>query len=243
MKNKHLNKLTAAFFVFSSAVMANATGGTYDPALDFSATDNPNGVWSYGWSIALGTEFNRDTEFGAFEFQGINYPGLDSWARNNVTLPIVMHNGTLEPISIIRSGGPSLVFAPGELSLHPGLDNSYSVLRWTAPNSGNFEVKSVFEGLEPLGATTDVHVQINGTSIYDGYVNGYGDNTQQPFLGAFTLAAGDTVDFAVGAGGNGYIADSTALVATIAAIPIPGTFWLFGAGLVGMVSRSIKTQK
>ena len=242
MKKKYLKKLTAALFVLSSTVMANAFASTFDPALDFSATDNPNGVWSYGWSIALGTEFNRDTEFGAFALQSIDYPGLDYWARSNVTLPIVMHNGTPESISVTR-GGPSLVFTPGELSLHPGLDNSYSVLRWTAPNSGDFEVKSVFEGLEPLGATTDVHVLINGISIYDGFVNGYGDNTQQPFLGAFTLAAGATVDFAVGAGGNGYIADSTALIATIAAIPIPGAFWLFGAGLAGLVNSKIRTKK
>jgi len=35
----------------------NCPAANYDPAADFSLSSNPNGLWSYGYSITLGGAF------------------------------------------------------------------------------------------------------------------------------------------------------------------------------------------
>lgn len=237
-----MNKKLLAGLVMGLLVLSVSSGVqayyVYDGAADFSPTLNPNGVWSYGWSSDIGNTFNLDTESGTFAFLGTEYPGLDYWARNSVSYPIILHNGTSEPITMVRGNGHDLEFLPGELVQHPGSDNSYSLLRWTAPNAGVFEVASVFMGTDPLGVTSDVHVVLNDSSIYDGYVNGYGDSSKQVFSLTLTLVAGDTIDFAVGAGGNGYIADTTTTAVSINPVPIPAAIYLFGSGLLMMIGMS-----
>ena len=47
-------------------------GIVYDAAADFSPTNNPNGVWSYGWSSSLGSTFNLDVSSTTVD-------GLDFW--------------------------------------------------------------------------------------------------------------------------------------------------------------------
>jgi len=234
MFSRQLIGVILSLFVFTM----QASASTYDATLDFSSTDNPNGVWSYGWVANIGDVFNLDMENGTWTFQGASYPGLDYWARNNINYPIILNNSTSEPIAVTRSGDPDLVFQPGQLVQHPGSDNSYSLLRWTAPNTGKFLVDSVFMGIDTIGVSSDVHVVLNGTSIYDGYVNSYGDSSKQHFSDTLTLAAGDTIDFAVGAGGNGYIADSTATAVSINLVPIPAAIYLLGSGLVMMLCMS-----
>ena len=63
--------------------------GVADVAIDFSQTNNPNGVWSYGWSMTLGSPFILSSSPAARE-------GLDTWP-GNVALdgnPAAYHNGT-----------------------------------------------------------------------------------------------------------------------------------------------------
>src|SRR5262249_33630739 len=98
--------------------------GFYDAAADFSPTDNPHGVWSYGWSSTLGSTFVLDLEHQVRE-------GLDQWRGNLADdgNPAVYHNGTEHEIVL---GGTAL-FEPGELGIHPGPDGEYAIVRWTAP--------------------------------------------------------------------------------------------------------------
>ena len=76
-------------------------------------------------------------------------------------------------------------------------------------------------GIDGSPTTTDAHVLHNGASLFDGFVN-------RLYAGPYfetTLAvqAGDTIDFVVGVGGNGFISDSTALDAVITKAAVGAT--------------------
>jgi hypothetical protein len=72
------------------------------------------------------------------------------------------------------------------------------VIRFTAPDAGTFVLATSFTGIDFAGpTTTDVHVLLNGSSIFDGNVDGFGPGSGPSFTTTLTLHAGDTVDFAV----------------------------------------------
>ena len=66
-----------------------------------------------------------------------------------------------------------------------------------------------------IGTSTDVHVLLNDSPIFDGTVNGYGAGTGPAFNTNLTLQAGDRVDFAVGYGNGSFYYDSTGINARI----------------------------
>ena len=93
---------------------------------------------------------------------------------------------------------------PGQFFLHPGPIGQISIARWTAPRAGTYRVQAVFEGIDVGPTTTDVHVQHNGVDIASGSLNINGGASTFRASPSVNVAAGDTVDFAVGNGGNGY---------------------------------------
>ena len=96
----------------------------------------------------------------------------------------------------------------------------YGISRWKAPQSGTYVIKvSFFSADINLGATTDVHVQRNHVSLFDGDVSGIG-SVQNYFsgTGGIALNAGDVIDLAVGPNGN-LTSDSTGVDATIQVLP------------------------
>jgi hypothetical protein len=211
-----------------------AVPGTFDVAADFSATNNPNGVWSYGWSSTLTSALNLYPDNGKI-YEIIN---IDVWAdlgHISSYSPNVAHNGT--GIAITHPNG--VIWQPGQFSLHPGQSDEYSHARWTAPYAGTFDIAAMFTGIDfGGGTTTDVHVLHNSISLFDGLVNGFGNTSS--FSTTVSVGKGDIIDFAVGYGSNqNFYNDSTALSATISAIPAPGALILggIGAGFVGWLRR------
>jgi hypothetical protein len=210
---------------------ASKAGTIYDAAADFSSTNNPNGVWTYGWSSTLGSAFNLDVS-------RINDSGIDFWEGAISTgsppgqFPYVSHNGTSSTITY----GGTVLYNPGQLGMHPGPQGQYSVIRFTAPAAGPYQLASSFAGLDFIGpTTTDVHVLLDGSAIFNGNVDGFGAGSGPSFTTTFTLQKGDTVDFAVGFGTNGtYFNDSTGITATFILIPEPTSFVLLSMGLVGL---------
>lgn len=172
------------------------TGAGSNPATEFAAGQNPNGVWSYGWRPAAG---------GAFKL----YPNHDQPSGNGGTwwdASIVMDQWNL-PIVSHGAGSPLI-------QLHPGPRGEQTIVRWTAPTATTVNVSGRFENMN--NATTDVHVVYNSsTALFDGAINGQG--SVAPFSIRKTVAAGDTLDFVVGWGSNGnYNYDSTGLSLSLA---------------------------
>lgn len=181
---------------------SEATAATSDAAAEFSATNNPNGVWNYGWLDTLGTFYLS---------VGFVRDGLDGWggfiAGNGN--PSVLHNGTSSTIMLAEI----LPVPPGALVVHPGPNDEKQIVRWTAPAAGSYAVAATFTRIHSGG--TDVHVLHNGSSIFDGAVNST-TNVASFLATLVSVNAGDAIDFAVGVGSDGdFVGDSTTLTAVI----------------------------
>ncbi len=210
----------------------NAYAGSWSARGDFSLAANPNGVWSYGSELTLDafSAYSTTSRDG-----GCGNSKVSAWSYD-VNLPFVMANNS--GTDQICAG--YITIPIDVLHMHPGGDGSYSVTRWTAPESGIFEITGFFEGLNArFPTTTDDHLVQNGTAIFD--VNIHSANIPTSFDVVVTMNAGDTLDFAVGPGDNGYTGDSTGLSATITtagAAPEPGTMWLV-LGVVGFIGPRV----
>jgi hypothetical protein len=205
-----------------------------DAAGDFSLGSNPNGVWSYGWSTTLGSVFNLDTSNTNAAF---GRSGLSGWLGNQISEgdPMVVHNGTANPIFV--PGATTI--QPGQLALNP-YTNKYAVLRWTAHSPGAFSITATFSGLSSVGDSADVHILLDGASIFSSTVNG--SPSPATYSGVRSLVAGDHIDFAVGFGSDGSDHDDmTALAASV--VPEPGTLGLVGAGLSCLLSFRFLKRK
>jgi hypothetical protein len=184
---------------------------TYDVAADFSAGQNPNGPWSYGYTITLGGELSLYTNT-------MSLSGLNFWLYDlGLSDPQVHYNPTSGTVDNstqeVKAGG---------FGLHPGPDGEYSVARFTAPATGEYYVAGSFFGEDTSGTSTDVHILTNGVSVFDGEVTGFGPGTGPSFYIQVTLGAGEHVDFAVGYGTNGnFYNDSTGLSAQIVSVSRP----------------------
>jgi hypothetical protein len=193
----------------------------FDAATDFSLTQNPNGVWSYGQSATLASPLvlytNTVREFSAIE----------SWnaGSGSFSNPSVSHNPLANSVT-----QASITYQPGQLAFHPGPNGQFSVVRFVAPTAGDYSLQSSFTGLDFVGpTTTDVHVLRNGVSLFDGVISAFGSGPS--FATSQRLSAGDTIDFKVGVGSDGTFAfDTTGLGARITLVPEPSSLVLFSLG-------------
>ena len=211
-----------AFAVALVALIASSAhaGPVYNAGSDF-AVANPNGAWSYGWSTALTASLNLYTAHD-------NLSGLDRLFSNGID-PNVSHK---------RFGAPSdpygFPWPIGELSFHPGPAGEYSHIRWTAPDAGYYTIDARFSAPLNYLTTTDVHVLLANSSIFDGGININGAGPSASFLTTVWVPAGAAVDFAVGYGTGSYFCDTTFLSAEIRAVPEPASLLMVGSGLVGL---------
>jgi hypothetical protein len=125
---------------------------------------------------------------------------------------VTVFSGTKENpgINLIQRRANGIVMHP----TLPGL--GYGVIRWTAPKSRTYSIRvSFFSADINVGATTDVHVQKNHVSLFDGDINGIG-SVQNYSTGrrGIALNAGDVIDLVVGPNGD-LTADSTGVDAVI----------------------------
>jgi len=179
--------------------------GPFNLAADFSTNQNPNGVWSYGYSTTLGGPMTLHAQRG-------NWAGLDFW-RTDISLgvPAVYFNPANQTVT---NATGTVVLGSRQLSFHPGPNGEFCVIRFTAPTNGQYQISGAFTGVDTNGTTTDVHILANG-SVINGVVNGFGPGSGPPFDLTASLQAGDHLDFAVGRGSNDFSFDSTGLSAII----------------------------
>lgn len=193
------------------AGVPDAEAGVFDAgsvnaslASDFSATSNPNGAWSYGYSLgAPGSDAATWIVYPTTQSQS----DVDCWYdANNVALgaPAACYNGS--------QSTTSTGVAPSEAALHPGQNGEYSIARWTAPAAGAYVVHVQFKAGDQ--GETDGMLVHNGAvlwSVAATSTNPTDDRT-------VTMAAGDTLDVAVGSDGS-FLYDTTPTIFMIHSAP------------------------
>lgn len=227
--------------LFAVAVSLPATTIVNDAANDYlagwTAGTNPNGVWSYGWSLTPGgvlTPFTTHVAGGGFPAQ------FDPWYDlNNFT--------SLTP-SMVLNAGPLFIdgnidnLPAGALALHGGGSAAscggiagacFAEVVWTAPVTGLFTLSATFTGREFNMATQPGSFAIvdpSGTIIFNGTIL---DQQSRSLTGGISVNAGDTFTFAVRSS-VGLVGDETQLAATftqVNSVPEPSTFGLLFASL------------
>ena len=147
--------------VFAIAVLpASVRAATvYDVAGDFSATNNPSGVWSYGYKSGNGV--------GPFTLfvNSSQSLGVDFWYFPSSppfgALPQVAHNPTV----LTQIFGTGIVGA-GEVTFHPGESGELAVVRFTAPAPGNYGIDALFENRDTHASSADVSILAGATPLF-----------------------------------------------------------------------------
>ncbi|AKV00150.1 hypothetical protein AKJ09_06813 [Labilithrix luteola] len=172
-----------------------------DVTTDFSTLANPNGAWTYGYS--LGDPRAADAgPLVVFSAVSDAAPDTRSWydpANSVLGAPAAWRND-----STATNNG----VAPGEFSLHPGNAGEYAIVRWTAPAAGAYAVTLQFKAGDS-GET-------NGLLLHNGVALVTEDSTSTDAVHELevTLAAGDHLDAAVGSAGDFHF-DNTPVQLTI----------------------------
>jgi len=253
--------------IFALATAISAQAQTYNAGADLLANEkpddptdsaNPNFTvpqWSYGYraltadvSLTLFTTADHEDNVSGGVFDGFSdAAGSPCCGR----LPS-LHVNT-GPVA----GFPQGSVGTGELVLHPdgaaggnfALEQKV-VVRFTAPTAGSYAVSALWEDINDCCGTNnnpnpgvDVHVVINGVSVFDdaisreeGAIDPLGLPTATSFSSpAINLSGGDTVDFVVGTNGQ-LFGDATRFNATLT-VPEPSTAILLGLSGAGLLAR------
>jgi hypothetical protein len=181
-----------------------AVAQTHDLAADFSANQNPNGVWSYGWSKTRGSTF----QLAAIKDQDTSYGNIKAWRIAPESEPAVAFAAT-------DINHPTVRVPAGAVWFHPGPQCQNAVIRWTSPASDYYMIQGWFIGRDFVyPTTTDVAILQGKIEMFSGNINNY----EVPLKFAFStfINAGETMDFTVGCGSNEtYTGDSTGIQITI----------------------------
>jgi len=167
-------------------------------------------VWFEPERVAPGTwlyENRPEWLLRASPDQGNPLAGMRSWSSSELGAdPCVACN----PTALVRTMA-NIRWDPGRLSFHPGPKGQYAVVRWTAPESGDYSLRAAFLSIDQTGATTDVHVLHQGKPVFGGWIGLRGQGKQAVYEGKLACAKGDHVDFVVGWGNGTHVCDSTGL--------------------------------
>lgn len=197
---KALRLVGAFVFLFGAAQAA-----TYDPASDFavgwSAGDNPNGVWSYGYAAS---------PTGALTLYSARVVGADSSQQMMWISP--EHNCCSASPSVGFNNGPAfddgnVAQAANEVLLVSSVSQNLATeLVFTAPRTGSYSLQSSFVG-DQRGVGVGVDVVHNGSILFSSSVTRF---QQVVSFGAdVTLTAGDTLAFVVTQGPGSRTSGST----------------------------------
>ncbi|MFN0012741.1 MAG: hypothetical protein ACKVS8_13975 [Phycisphaerales bacterium] len=216
----------------SCAVVLSAAGvaaAAWNAAADFSATNNPNGAWTYGTRAET---FSPDFFPLPSTVTNGDFAGWNDAANNVAGTPVVYKN--FGPDSAVFGNFPA-----GRLAMHPS-DTAFGatanqlvvVVRWTSPIDGDITVNGTWFGMDSGSKVATVLVDEGFTSS-SAVVGG---STNHAFSLSATVHVGSTVDFAV-SNFNGFSGDTTGLDAVIDVVPTPSAAAVLGLGCLASLRR------
>jgi len=207
----------AGLILSLSMIGTAAAGFIYDAKADFTTTNlasganNPNGVWSYGYS---GTSTGLMTKYLSTQYFS-NSDGFGFRINPADVTPNVLKFTQNWP----GSGTP--IFNAGDFAMHSGANanDNFSVLRFTAQYTGLHNL-AVTWGVGNTG-NVDVVVLRNGTalnsSLNTNSAGSYNNNS-------LSLTALDTIELRIGRGNDTYGADQTQVnMVLTTAVPEPSS--------------------
>lgn len=183
----------------------------WDLGSSFSTSSNPNGLWSYGWLPSIGGTFTTfsslansapttmpDTRWWVVPGEGTS---VWDWAHGTVCKNL---SGSTN-----YSNNDAVFLEAGMADFYAGSSSRHTAIRWTAPFSCAVEVNGRFTGQYNYltNCNADVHIAKNGTSFYNGHVNGFagksvnnytdsnGTSPVQTYIGLVSVNSGDVIDF------------------------------------------------
>jgi len=212
---------SAALFAATSA----QADTVHDAAADFSTTVNTDSsMWSYRISTTPAHD-GADVLLPAFGvFAGFTGPpaGTSGWRVAGV--PAIGLNSTGADQFFIGFGpGAQFTWPAGALYMHPGAA-TLAVVSWRSPTAAWLTISARFADIDANrnfgdGVAWSVEKNSGANTLAAGsFANG--GNSGAISLSNILVAAGDRIRFVVGNNGD-YQGDSSSLVATITASPVP----------------------
>jgi len=268
------------FFALLSPTPSMAYEAVWWASAYFNKDLNPSGPWSYGWG----------TPAGDFTLYPINTPLMSGWEGTGVVFwydnrqefvdtytnifaqgpvfPFIGHNLTGHNLQVPtgESGGETITYPGLALALHPGVDPFHSILRWTAPSDGIYDVVYFIDASQEdsvfgdWNASADLHILyglnnqlIDDLNVTVGSMPSYTSNPiplragdffefalGQPWFDPTPLRDTTFVDMRVGLIGDFQQLPFVGYRKEIQAVPEPTTLLLLGSGLIGLAGYGRK---
>lgn len=173
-------------------------GEVWNLADDFSATQNPNGTWSYGWRATAEQPLTIFTDNSPDQ---IYYCDYDQWRYNVASgCPCMGRN----PYDYTYQCQDGPILGPLATWFHPG-PAQQCVIRWTAPGTMQIQLAAQFT-LRDVGSDV-VHIYLNGSQVFSHPLAFLDDSAE--YSATLAVQAGDVIDCAVDA--ISYYCDCTEL--------------------------------
>lgn len=202
--------------------LSNATNGTInrgyavgtllsgDAVADFSQDSNaPTQLWQYGDTAPDGTGFTLYTYLAAAIAGNANLVG---WVNGGYDAVVFNTTSQNQGYNIYTNQQPD------ELGMFPLPNGTKSVVRWLAPASGTYSVAGRFRSMDI--ARSDGSIVKNGNVAAPLFNQIVSPGNPQAFSLNVTVDAGDTLDFRVGVGDDGFGYDGTGLAVSITNGPL-----------------------
>ena len=146
-------RLAVVAAIVSLLAVGGAHATTYDLAEDFSLGGNPNGPYTYGSTTTLGGVLSVYANSATF-------PLADAWGGGaGGGIPNVFLND-----NAFESTDGFTTMRPGQLAFHPSFGDLHSVIRFTVPATGLYEIDAAYEGISTAGTTSRVFILMNGVN-------------------------------------------------------------------------------